>query len=112
MKIGSTPSLMKNKCLFTVKTPIGLTVRTTQTYWNLIQIKHPEIKGNLFFLKETLKMPDLISKSRIDKTVLLFYKRMNGYWLCVVTKNNVLEGFIITAYITDKIKEGEKIWGN
>ena len=103
---------MKNKHLFKVKTPIGLTIRTTQTYWNLIQIKHPEIKGKLLLLKETIKMPDLISKSKIDKTVLLFYKRINGYWFCVVTKNNVLDGFIITAYITDKIKEGEKIWGN
>ena len=103
---------MKNKHLFTVKTPIGLTIRTTQTYWNLIQTKHPEIKGKLLLIKQTLKMPDLVTKSKIDKTVLLFYKKLNGYWLCVVTKNNGLDGFIITVYITDKIKEGEKIWGN
>ena len=103
---------MQKKYLLKINTPIGIVVRTTQGYWNLIQVKHPEVIGKLALIKNILKMPDLITKSKIDKTVLLFYKRINGYWLCVVTKNNVLDGFIITAYITDKIKEGEKIWGN
>ena len=103
---------MQRKYLFEIKTPIGLNIRTNQSHWNLIQIKHPEVKEKLLLIKQTLKMPDLITKSKVDKTVLLFYKKINGYWLCVVTKNNVLDGFIITAYITDKIKEGEKIWEN
>lgn len=103
---------MQRKYLFEVKTPIGLNIRTTQSYWNLIQVKHPEMKDKLLLVKQTLKMPDLITRSKIDKMVLLFYKKINGYWLSVVTKNNVLDGFIITAYITDKIKEGEKIWEN
>ncbi len=103
---------MQRKYLFEVKTPIGLSIRTTQSYWNLIQIKHPETIGKVLLIKQVLKMPDLITRSKIDKKVLLFYKKINGYWLCIVTKNNVLDGFIITAYITDKIKEGEKIWEN
>ena len=40
------------------------------------------------------------------------YKRINSYWLCAVTKSLEIDGFIITAYITDKIKEGVKIWPN
>ena len=103
---------MQRKYLLEVSTPIGLNIRTTQSYWSLIQIKHPEVKGKLLLIKETLKMPDLVTRSKVDKTVLLFYKKINGYWLCVVTKSSVLDGFIITAYITDKIKEGEKIWEN
>ena len=103
---------MQRKYLLEVSTPIGLNIRTTQSYWSLIQIKHPEVMGKLALIKNTLKMPDLITKSKIDKAVLLFYKKINGYWLCVVTKTSVLDGFIITVYITDKIKEGEKIWGN
>ncbi len=103
---------MQRKYLFEVKAPIGLNIRATQSYWNLIQIKHPEISDKLLLIKQCLKMPDLISRSKIDKSVLLFYKKINGYWLCVVTKNAILDGFIITAYITDKIKEGEIIWQN
>lgn len=101
---------MQKENLFKVNTPIGLSIRTTQNYWNLIQIKHPEVIGKLALIKNTLKMPDLITKSKFDKTVLLSYKKLNGYWLCVVTKTSVLDGFMITAYITDKIKEGEKVW--
>ena len=103
---------MQKKYLFKINTPIGIVVRTTQDYWNLIQLKHPEVIGKLALIKNTLKMPDLITRSKVDKNVCLFYKKLNGYWLCIVTKNNVLDGFIITAYITDKIKEGEKIWEN
>ena len=104
--------MIRNKYLFKVSTPLGLNIRTTKDYWNLIQIKHPEIVDKLVLIKETLKMPDLITKSKIDNNVLLFYKRINSYWLCAVTKSLEIDGFIITAYITDKIKEGVKIWPN
>lgn len=103
---------MKRKFLFIFDTPIGTKIRTTLRYWQLIQIKHPEIIGKLSLIKQVLKMPDLVTVSKIDSTVLLFYRKINGYWLCVVTKNDILDGYMITAYITDKIKEGKKIWGN
>ena len=103
---------MSNKYLFKINTPIGLNIRTTSDYWGLIQIKHPEVKDKLMLIKETLKMPDLITKSKIDSNVLLFYKRINNHWICVVAKSLEIDGFIITAYITDKIKEGIKVWPN
>ncbi|MBI3307828.1 MAG: hypothetical protein HYZ79_00470 [Candidatus Melainabacteria bacterium] len=101
---------MKNKLLLKIFTPIGITIRTSSDYWVLIQKKHPEITNKLELIKSTLKMPDLITKSKADKSVLLFYRKINGYWLCVVAKYQETEGFIITSYITDKIKEGVKIW--
>ena len=103
---------MKTNYLFEVNTPLGTRVRTTKSYWNLIQIKHPEVTDKLALIKSVLKMPDLITKSKTDGNILLFYKKISNYWLCVVTRSSNIEGFIITAYITDKIKEGEKIWGN
>ena len=45
-----------------------------------------------------------------DVKGILFYSEDGKYWLCVVTKQTGLEGFIITAYITDKVKEGEIVW--
>ena len=102
---------MKKNILFVVSTPLGFNIRTTENYWEIIESKHPEIKGKLLLVKNTLKMPDLISISKTDKAVYLFYKKINGYWICVVVKTITLDGFIVTAYITDKIKEGEKIWG-
>jgi hypothetical protein len=32
------------------------------------------------------------------------------YWEKLIFKHPGLEGFLVTAYITDKIKEGEIIW--
>ena len=103
---------MAKNYLFKINTPIGINIRTTENYWALIQTKHPEIKHHLALVKSTLIMPDLITKSKIDNNVLLSYKKTNGYWFCVVAKCSNIDGFIITAYITDKIKEGIKIWPN
>jgi hypothetical protein len=33
-----------------------------------------------------------------------------GRWLCAVAKRLNAEGFLITTYPTDAIKEGERIW--
>jgi len=100
------------KILFDEYSPIGLKIRTTKLYWELIKLKHPEVANKLFLIKSTIKMPDSVRRSKTDKSVHLFYKKINGYWICVVTKCSIKDGFIITAYITDKIKEGEKIWPN
>lgn len=103
---------MSKKALFKINAPLGITVRTTENYWKLIQLKHPEVTDKISLIKATLKMPDIVTQSKIDKSVLLFYRKTNGYWTCVVIKAINLEAFIITAYITDKIKEGVKIWPN
>ena len=71
--------MIRNKCLFKVSTPLGLNIRTTKEYWNLIQIKHPEVADKLILIKEILKMPDLITKSKIDNNVLLFYTTRHKY---------------------------------
>jgi len=61
---------------------------------------------------EVLKNPDEIRVSRGDHTVYLFYKaKAAKRWVCAVSKRvTIEEGFLITAYITEAIKEGEKIW--
>ncbi|MBA4313567.1 MAG: hypothetical protein C0417_13160 [Chlorobiaceae bacterium] len=62
-------------------------------------------------VKDVLQFPDEIRRSRNDSSVYLFYKlEHSGRWICVVVKRMNNNGFIITAYPTDKIKEGDKIW--
>ena len=95
---------------FEVSTPLGFTVRTTADYWELLLFKHPEISGKDRDVQETLRLPNLVRRSRHDPTVHLFYWPEGDYYLCVVAKRLNGEGFIITAYITDTIKEGEQLW--
>lgn len=105
--------LNENKqILFDVDTPIGFRVQTTVNYWNLITtIKHPIMKSKLEDVKQTLITPNVIHLSKNDPQVYLFY-RTDGHkrWVCAVTKRLNGYGFLITAYRTSAIKEGEKIW--
>ena len=98
--------------LFSIETPIGFQVQTTVNYWKLITtIKHPIMKGRLEDVKQTLTNPDVVHLSKSDPQVYLFYKTDgNKRWVCAVTKKLNGNGFLITAYRTSAIKEGNKIW--
>ncbi len=55
--------------------------------------------------------PEEIRRSKSDANVYLFYRtRRNRRWVCAMSKQEGRTGFLITAYPTDAIKEGEKIW--
>ncbi len=103
----------KNDLLFDVVTPLGFRVYTTRTYWEYItSIKHPYIKSMKSDAIATLENPDFIRQSRVDENVYLFYREIKyhnkNYHMCVVA--NKSKGFVITIYITDRIKEGVQIW--
>ena len=98
--------------LFEIMTPLGFKVRVTRANWELIvSIKHPVMANKLSNVQDTLKNPDEIRLSKSDPNVYLFYKSQHiGRWVCAVSKQIDYEGFLITAYPTDAIKEGEHIW--
>jgi hypothetical protein len=98
--------------LFEVKTPLDFVVRVTAAYWDLIvTIKHPVMAGLETDVKEALGNPNQIRVSRSDPDVFLFYRtQLPGRWICAVAKRLDGEGFLVTAYPTDGIKEGECIW--
>ena len=62
-------------------------------------------------VREALRDPHEIRISRNDPLVYLFYKQERvGRWTCAVAKRLDGSGFLITAYPTDRVKEGERIW--
>ena len=103
---------MSDEIQFEIETPLGFHVRVTREYWNLIvSIKHPAMAGQEEAVQDTLKAPDEIRQSKRDPNVFLFYKaERTRRWVCAVTKRLDGEGFLITAYPTDAIKEGELVW--
>jgi len=102
----------ESEIFFVVETPLGFTVRVTRRYWELIvTVKHPVMAGHEAEVKATLQNPYQIRLSKNDSKVYLFYKEEKvGRWVCAVTKRLNGEGFLITTYPTDAIKEGELIW--
>jgi len=103
---------LENKLLFEVQTPINFSVRTTTSYWNLIEnVKHPTMKGKEDLVINILEKPDEIRQSEKDSSVYLFYKmEYVKRWTCAVAKRLNGDGFLITAYPTNSIKEGLRIW--
>ncbi len=95
-----------------VATPLGFTVRVTKAYWEIIStLKHPVMHGHLEEVRAALETPDEIRLSKSDDQVYLFYRsRRPGRWVCAVRRRTGSDGFLITAYPTDAIKEGEHIW--
>lgn len=103
-----------NEILFQVLTPLGFIVRVSGNYWTLIvTIKHPVMCRREADVQNTLKEPDEIRQSRNDPTVYLFYKlERPKRWICAVVKRLNGDGFLVTTFPTDAIKEGQLIWSN
>ena len=104
--------ILTGSLLFEVLTPLGFRVRVTRAYWQLIiTVKHPVMAGREADVQATLQQPTEIRVSKSDPNVFLFYKPERiGRWVCAVTKQLDGEGFLITTYPTDAIKEGVHIW--
>jgi hypothetical protein len=107
-----TQASAPDELLFEALTPLGFRVRVTHAYWEvIITVKHPVMTGRENDVKDTMENPCEIRQSKSDRAVYLFYKleRM-GRWVCAITKRLDGDGFLITAYPTDAIKEGELVW--
>lgn len=98
--------------LFEVATPLGFRVRVSRAYWDVIvTIKHPIMAGHEATVRDVLARPDEVRVSRSDDAVYLFYGREREHrWVCAVAKRIDDEGFLITAYPTDAVKEGVRVW--
>ncbi|MBI4339831.1 MAG: hypothetical protein HY680_07740 [Chloroflexi bacterium] len=78
-------------------------------------LEHPEMAEMVSAIPETLLYPDVVAVSQSDDFVRLYYKRyeftsVGDKLACVVTKQSDGGFFIITAYLTDKIKRGGILW--
>jgi hypothetical protein len=103
---------MEHDILFEVSTPLGFRVRITHGYWEfIVTVKHPVMRDRATEVQVVLQAPDEIRQSRSDPAVFLFYRAvLPGRWFCAVAKRLNGDGFLITTYPTDAIKEGERVW--
>jgi hypothetical protein len=88
----------------------GKKIGLTKRHWDYIISKHESVIGLEEQVKETLKRPAYVRLSKEDGKVYLYYAPYKKYFLCVVCRHLNGEGFIITAYLTDKIKKGVTIY--
>lgn len=96
---------------FEVTCVLGKRISVTVSYCRkIIKFKHPAMAGKEGQVQETLTDADELRQSKTGRTVRLYYRAYGTAHLCVVTKHLNDEGFIITAYFTERIKEGTTIW--
>ncbi|WP_107666322.1 hypothetical protein [Cyanothece sp. BG0011] len=92
----------------------GHQIRLTQERLTHI-LQHPEMLTMEEEIKTTLQYPEEVRRSKTDTCVILSYRfyqntQVGNKWLCVVTKYLNDDAFVITAYLTHRIKSGELIW--
>lgn len=77
--------------------------------------EHPEMASAEPRIVETLANPDAVVQSRSDEAVRLYYRHysqtvVGPKWLCAVVKVTGDDAFVITAYLTDRLKRGTVLW--
>jgi len=92
----------------------GLAIRLTDE--RLLHIlEHPEMIGMEAAIEETLSRPQQVVESFSDLRARLYYRFYFGTgvgdkFVCVVVKIAGEKAFVLTAYLTDRIKRGVQIW--
>ncbi|MHC4502286.1 MAG: hypothetical protein ACYTFI_03195 [Planctomycetota bacterium] len=76
--------------------------------------EHPEMREMGPEVEQTLRKPEFVVRSLSDPEVHLYYRFIEGtclgdMFLCAVVKA-VVNPFLITGYLTDRPKKGERIW--
>ena len=89
-------------------------VRITDERWEHICRRHPEIEEENGKVLETITNPDIIQRGdRNELMALRFYEQtpLSPKYLVVVYREvSSTDGYIITAYFTNRIRRREVIW--
>ena len=94
----------------------GLAIRLTDERRDHI-LEHAEMTNLEAAIEETLRDPEKVVQSVSDSSVHLYYRFyfrtvVGGKFLCVAVKMGERGAFVLTAYLTDRIKKGERLWPN
>jgi len=92
----------------------GLAIRLTEERLAHI-LGHPEMAGMERAIEETLQSPERVVESFSDPQARLYYRfyfgtLVGGKYVCVIVKVTGADAFVLTAYLTNKIKRGVPVW--
>ena len=96
--------------VFIKKEKFGQLIRLTEERWQHIIERHPEVEGHLAKIQSTIQNPDIIVKNQYNKNERYYhryFKSLTNYLVIVIEYK---KNFIITAFISRKVKRGEILW--
>ena len=83
----------------------------TRNRWReIVRFKHPAVAGREKEVRQCLRHPEVIRSSAKDSNVHLHYLGLEGIYLCVVVAGDANERFVVTAYLTERLKKGDELW--
>ena len=105
---------MPSLVVLEVHSKLEKVIRLDDYRWRHV-LAHPEMDSQLSKVEETLVDPDEVRESVRSSSVWLFYKlyiktSISRKYLLVAAQVLDGEGFIVTAFFTDKVKRGDLIW--
>jgi len=100
------------RTIFTGTTPLGDRVVVTRDRWReIVRFKHPALAGHEDDVRECLRDPERLRASSQDATVHLYYRSTDAaYTGAVVGGDDPENRFLITAYLTVKLKKATDLW--
>ena len=89
-------------------------IRITNERWEHIRRRHPEMEDECEKVLETIENPDIIQRG--DRNELMgfkFYEQTplsSKHIVVIYREKSSTDGFILTAYFTNRIRRREIIW--
>ena len=91
----------------TAKSIHGINIRLTDERWAHITEEHNELAGLKFDVLETIEKPEKVFAGN-ERELLAVRLIRPGKWVVVVYREKSEDGFVITAFLTRRIRSLEK----
>ena len=112
MLVPRMGAILPERVVFAARTPLCYRVVLARNRWReIVRFKHPALRDRDEDLIRCVEDPDIIRESVKDPNVHLLYRREGELFLCVVAAPSAGEDrFVVTAYVTRNIKQGNTLW--
>ena len=92
----------------------GREIRLTEERWRTFK-STPKCLIWERLVEETLRAPEVVVQSLSDSEARLYYRyypktMVSGKYVCAVVKTPAEDAFVVTAYLTDRVKKGDVLW--
>jgi hypothetical protein len=103
---------MAKRILVKARTPLGYEVVLTRDRWReIVRFKHPAVAKYQGAVRECLENPEVIRASTKDSDVHVYYQQRGRTYVCVVVApESQNRYFVVTIYLSKKIKPGDELW--
>lgn len=88
----------------------GIPIRLTSERWQYITTGHPEIADYYYEILDAIENPDIIYEGNNDAKIAIrkFQENITKLVVAVYKETSANDGFIITAYFSNKQQEFKK----